>query len=401
MKKQYSFLLLSIIVVLNSCYKKDYTSVDYLKTVLNNLEKIESASYEVYAEHWNIGDTVATLTNSFLVKEYANPSDSTIGSSFVRVYKEDVSKVSMCYDGQMAARFYNDLKRITIDSFTTRPIPFRPIKTPFFNQVQSIIKYAIETNDSISVDIEDLKDSVFLRLTIYVENEVAFFGKAYHLPLHSFSPEDGKTIYELWIDKSTHLPYKYRRERPFHSSVSTCKNYKLNHLDIEQFNATAYFPEDYEVRPYGVRPLKRTPHDLVGKEAPDWTLQTTDKSPVSLADLKSKVLMIQFTSVSCSPCKASIPFLNELSSKYNKDEFDLVAIEVTSKNSDVVKRYKDRNDITYKFLPSTEAVRQDYSITSFPVFFILDENREIKQVLNGYGKGSTDKKIINLINDHI
>ena len=60
-----------------------------------------------------------------------------------------------------------------------------------------------------------------------------------------------------------------------------------------------------------------------------------------------------------------------------------------------------RNDFEYKIVLSTKEVLKDYSIRGFPVFFIMDENQVIRHVLNGYGKGSTDKKIINIINEHI
>lgn len=60
-----------------------------------------------------------------------------------------------------------------------------------------------------------------------------------------------------------------------------------------------------------------------------------------------------------------------------------------------------RNDFDYKFSLSTKEVINAYSITSFPVFFILDENRKITNVLNGYAQEITDKEIRTLINDLI
>ena len=59
----------------------------------------------------------------------------------------------------------------------------------------------------------------------------------------------------------------------------------------------------------------------------------------------------------------------------------------------------NRNHFDYKFLLSTDEVRKDYSISSFPVFFILDENHVIKKVINGYGKGTTDEEIRKIINE--
>ena len=400
MKKQPIIALILMIFLFNAC-TENYTSTAYLEKVLNNLENIESATYTRIAENWNPGDTAASAIYHTYVKEYSNPSDTTIGSKFVVLNQNDSARLEFCYDGQMRALVYDDTKSIVLDSFTARPLPFRPLTPPFFNHVKSILSYAMETNDSISLDIKDLQESVYLRLSIYEEKQVEFFGKAFHMPLSPYNFGDNTSIYELWISKTTDLPYKVRREMSHNISVTTCEDFELNKIDIKDFEASNYFPDDYTIRSYGVRGAKRKKNELLGKTAPDWTLQTADELPVSLTDLESKVLMIQFTSGSCGPCKASIPFLKELSANYNKEDFDFVAIESTSKNTNVLKSYMNRNDFEYKFLLSTKEVLNSYSINSFPVFFILDENRKIKNVINGYGEGTTDEKITDFINELI
>lgn len=382
--------------LLNACEKND-TSTDYLREVLNNLNQIESATYNSIGENWNPGDTAASHVNYSFVKEYNNPSDTTIGAKFIIQNLSILSKPEFCYDGQMRAIFYNAEKRVVIDSFTVRPLPFRPLTPPFFNYVKSIIRYAIETKDSISIDIKDLKDSVYLKLTIYEENQVEFFGKAYHMPLTPYTFGDNTSIYEIWIDESNNLPYKVRREMSHNISVTSCKNAKLNKADIKDFKASDYFPSDYVIQPYGIGGDNKKKNSLIGKEATGWTLQTAEKQMISLTDFKSKVLLIQFTSISCGPCKMSIPFLKELGAIYKKDDFDFVAIESTSNNTNALKNYMERNDFEYKFLLSTKEVLKNYSINSFPVFFILDENRVIKNVIYGYGKGTTDSEIITAI----
>ena len=244
----------------------------------------------------------------------------------------------------MRALVYNDEKRIVPDSFTVRPLPFIPLTPPFFNYVKNIIRYAIETGDSISLDIKDLKDSVYLKLTIFEENQVEFFGKAYHMPLSPYTFGDNTSIYELWIDKSNILPYKVRREMSHNISVTTCKKVELNKIDIKDFKASDYFPHDYIIQSYAIGGDNSKKNDLIGKEAPIWTLQTAEKLQISLTDFKSNILMIQFTSISCGPCKASIPFLKELDSIYKKCDFDFVAIESSSNNTSALKNYMDRND---------------------------------------------------------
>ncbi len=400
MKKRQFLALTLVIIFFNAC-TKDYTSTDYLKKVLNNLDKIESATYNTIGENWNPGDTVASDIYYSFVKEYKNPGDTTIGSKFVILNQADTTKLEFCYDGQMRAIVYNDEKMIVIDSFSVRLLPFRPLAPPFFNYAKSIIKYALETNDSISLDLKDLNDSVYLKLTIYEENQVEFFGKAFHIPPSPYDFGDNTSIYEIWINKTTGLPYKVRREMSHNISVTSCKNYELNKTHIMDFKASDYFQNDYTIQSYSLGGEKKTKNEMVGTKAPGWTLQTADKLPISLSDLKSKVVMIQFTSVSCGPCRASIPFLKALTGIYKKQDFDFVAIECTSANADVLKNYMNRNDFNYKFLLSTKEVLKRYSINSFPVFFILDENRVIKKVIYGYGPGTTDKEIRTLINDLI
>ena len=111
--------------------------------------------------------------------------------------------------------------------------------------------------------------------------------------------------------------------------------------------------------------------------------------------------MIQFTSVSCGPCRASIPFLKQLTSEYKTADFDLVAIESFNRNSNVLNNYKKNNDFYYNFLISTDELNSKYQIKATPVFIIIDENRIIRNIINGYGEGTTDEEIRSALSDLI
>ena len=389
-------VLITILLSVNGC-SNDKNPKNYLEKVLNNLNQIESATYYTKSEGWAPGDTSAYIIFHSYVKEYNNPLDTTIGASFVRLEQEDTTKLMFCYDGNMRTLINHNEKRIVLDSFIVRPLPFRPLSPPFFNFTKNILRYILETGDSISLEFEDLKDSVYLRLTIYVDKQVEFFGKAHYMPNSPYNYGETTSRYELWINKSNDLPYKVRREMSHDIIVITCKNVELNRIKIEDFNASDYFPSDYSIQAYRFGRKKVKKNDLVGKIAPNWSLKDVNNKIVSLEELQSKVLMIQFTSVSCGPCRASIPFLKQLALDYKKEKFDLVAIESFNENSNVLRNYQNRNDFKYKFLMSTKDITESYQIKSTPVFFILDENRVIRKVINGYGKDTTDKKIRNFI----
>lgn len=391
-------ILLILFLTLNTlCCCTDYSSKkEYLETVLKNLDKIETASYTEIVEQWHHGDTVAAATYLHLVKEYAYPSDTTIGSKFVVLDKADSTMLFYGYDGLVRANAYHENEEIVVDDFTARPLPFRPTSPPFFNYTKSIIKYATVTNDSIKFQIEDLKDSIYLKLVIYEENQIEFFGKPFRIPISPYSL-DNTSIYEIWIDKATDLPYKVRREMSHNISVTICKDIKLNRLNINNFKLNDYFPENYKIIPYGKRSSKPAVNRLTGKPAPNWALVSTADSIVNIEQLKSKVLLIQFTSVNCGPCRLSVEFLKKVNESYSKSDVDVIAIECTSKNLNVLKTYSKRNKFDYKFLLSTKEVTTDYSISSFPVFFILNEERIVQKVIDGYAKEHTDRKIKGII----
>jgi len=385
-------------MLLASC-GREYTSIEYLNTVLGNLNKIETASYYEFQESWSPGDTAASFVFTRFVREYRNSSDTAIGSSFVELDSLTRTKASFCYDGHMRATFYDEEKGIMIDSFMVRPLPFRPLSPPFYNYVTSIINYSLTTGDSIFLEMKEQEKDLFMRLTIYEEEQVEFFGKAFHMPPSPYTYGDNTSIYELWIDKETDLPYKVRREMSHDISVSTSLDPEFNMLDINDFMATDFFPPDYEIRQYGYRRTDEEKSALLNCKAPGWRLQSADNQTVSLADLTSGVILIQFTSVSCGPCRASVPFLKELNKEYGKDDFALVAIECTSKNLNALRNYMIRNQIDYTFLQADKEVLKNYSIGSYPVFFILDKERVIREIIKGYAEGATDDRIRFVVNN--
>lgn len=126
MKKNLIIYSILLIVLLSAC-KENYTSKDYLNTVVEKLNKVETASYLSTIENWNPGDTTASFITRRFVKEYNNPSDTTIGAKHVALDALTKTKADFCYDGQMRALFNNDEKEIVIDDFTARPFSMRNI----------------------------------------------------------------------------------------------------------------------------------------------------------------------------------------------------------------------------------------------------------------------------------
>ena len=138
--------------------------------------------------------------------------------------------------------------------------------------------------------------------------------------------------------------------------------------------------------------------DLVGQKAPDWMLKDMYEKPVALSEFKSKVLLVNLTGIGCGACHASIPFLNGLKGKFDAGEFEVVSIETWGRKPHSLRTYADKNQINYRFLCGDEDIVKSYrTYGAAPFFFILDQDRVIRKVIQGYGMERTDKEIIDAI----
>ena len=376
------------------------SSIDYLQKVLDNLEKIESATYFEYKESWQHGDTTAMSIFCEFIKEYNNPVDTTIGAAYINFDCEDITKMEFGYDGDMRVLIYHDYQKIVFDNFTARPLPFRPLSPPFFNYTKNIILYTLTTKDSIDWSLTDFNDHYYLKLTIQEDKQVEFFGKAHYMPDNPYIFGETTSIYELWIAKSDNRPYKVRREMSHDISVSTCSKVEINTLNLDEFSIYDYLPDGYEAKAYGENNREDNVSNLIGEKAPLWILNDKDEQKVSLSGFDGKILLLQFTGIGCGPCQASIPFLKEIKEKYDKDTFDLIAIETWMRKPHSLQNYSKKNELNYSLLSGTDDVVKDYQTGgAAPVFFIIDREQIIRKVIIGYSEEGTGKEIIEAINE--
>lgn len=384
------FAFLSCIALVVYQCRTTYDQKEYLQKVLNNLEQIKSATYYSTISASMPGDTSEFRTYSRYTEEFFNTADTLVGSSYSETQQDRTHKTSWFYDGKAFTYLLWDEKKISIDSAPRRH------PTPFFNFTKSIIKYALDTNDSIITDLKDFGDSIRFRLYIPYRC-IEFQGKpvAFHDPY--LSAKDEFSRYDIWIKKSNNLPYRYRRNMSHQTTWQICNKVEFNKKKIEDFIVAKYFPKEFSVSVNGKQ--KTVNVDLTGNKAPAWSLKDLNNNIISLNDLKSKVLMIQFSGIGCGPCHMAIPFLKKLVNMYNIHDFDFVSIETWSDNIEAMKRYHQVNELNYRFLLSTEAVTRSYQVTGVPAFYILDKDRIIKKIIVGYEREATDKAILDAIKD--
>lgn len=391
------FLLITII----GC-NPNINENDYLRKVSENLDQIKSASY------FSIGVRSApedTLKFSEPMETYhkffVNPSDTLVGSSSASFSAKDTTKMTSFYNGNVRGIVNWDDQYVKIDSFKNHPYPFRIVHYPFYTKINEIIKYTLTTKDSIQTHFKDHGDSIHFSLKI-LNKHVYFHIKPIVIKNESF-PKDETSQFDIWFNKKDNMPYRMRSKWHHSTVFESCYNADFNFTKDTTFIADNYFPSSFNVKyfdPYAPNQVKNE-ESIVGKIAPDWILQDIDFQNIKLRDLKSKVLLIQFTGVGCGPCHHSIPFLKKLVEDYKTKDFEFLSLETWSNNMKGLIRYEKKNEFNFRFLKSTDEVKESYGVSSVPIFFVIDENRIIKKVIKGYKKGTTDNEIKESIDQYL
>ena len=397
MTKKHWISGIAFVMMLCGCSQPDANL--YLKKVIEKLEGIKTAEYHARSIAWNPYDENPIYDLMYVHHEYDNPADTVVGVSYAWFMPNEGMRFEGGYDGKVRMLVYEEHKGILIDDFSSAdsPQPYRLVSPPFFNMTRNILQYALETTDSIETDFVDEDSCYHFSMTIHEDEQVIFVGKPVRDP--NTRPEgmeyDPTSRYEVWIRKSDNLPYKYKKVKDTGTYSEECINPILNQLSLEDFNLYEYIPEDYEVRDYNLnKRMKKAPQNMQDKPAPLWTLPDIEDRPVSLSDIKSKVVLLNFTGIGCGPCQQAVPFLKELKGKYSSEDFELIAIESWGGSTSSRKAYSEKKALNYHFLGATEKVLQDYQTgTSVPRFFLLDENRIIRKIFFGYSKERTGKEI--------
>jgi thiol-disulfide isomerase/thioredoxin len=115
------------------------------------------------------------------------------------------------------------------------------------------------------------------------------------------------------------------------------------------------------------------------KPAPAFTLRDLDGREVSPASLRGKVVIVNFWATWCGPCRAEIPDLVALQTKY-KDTLQVIGISEDEAGVEVVKRFAAEHRINYPVAMITPDVEQQFpGISALPTSFILDRDSRIVQ----------------------
>ncbi|MBI4790431.1 MAG: TlpA family protein disulfide reductase [Chloroflexi bacterium] len=111
--------------------------------------------------------------------------------------------------------------------------------------------------------------------------------------------------------------------------------------------------------------------------APDFTLQTFDGQTIKLADLRGKVVVINFWASWCVPCRDEAPFLEKTWRQYKSRDVVFLGIDWVDPEPDARAYLKEFN-ITYPNGPDLgSTISQQYRIKGVPETFFIGRDGKV------------------------
>lgn len=136
-------------------------------------------------------------------------------------------------------------------------------------------------------------------------------------------------------------------------------------------------------------PTLAQPH--TGFAAPNFALTSTAGESFTLADLKGKVVLVNFWATWCPPCRAEMPAI-DAAYRANKDAGFVVLAVDQMESADVVNAFGAKYNLSFPLLLDADGdINRQYLVSALPTSFFVDRKGVIRDLMIG---GSMSREFI-------
>jgi peroxiredoxin len=121
--------------------------------------------------------------------------------------------------------------------------------------------------------------------------------------------------------------------------------------------------------------------------APAFSLPSRSGDTVSLAQLKGKVVMLNFWASWCGPCRQEMPLLDQMHKRYSALGFTLVGVNVDANSKDA-EDWLSKTPVSFPVLFDRESkVSKLYDVSAMPSTVFIDRQGNVRYLHRGYKAG--------------
>jgi thiol-disulfide isomerase/thioredoxin len=136
------------------------------------------------------------------------------------------------------------------------------------------------------------------------------------------------------------------------------------------------------------------------KPAPGFTLTDSKRAPITLSDLKGKVVLLDFWATWSAGCKIEMPWFVEFDGKYRRNGLAAIGVSMDEEGWAIVAPYLDAHPVSYPIVLGEPDVADRYGVALLPVTLLIDRNGKV--AARHYGvvdKAGLDSEIRKLLKE--
>ncbi len=131
----------------------------------------------------------------------------------------------------------------------------------------------------------------------------------------------------------------------------------------------------------------------IGKPAPQFTLVDTKGKTWNLAELKGKVVFLNFWATWCPPCREEMPSMQTVHALMPEDSFVMLAV-LSNDDPALADAMAAKIGATFPFpIDPNNAVAQAYGLTGVPETYIIDKQGVVREKFLGAVKWNSIENV--------
>lgn len=108
------------------------------------------------------------------------------------------------------------------------------------------------------------------------------------------------------------------------------------------------------------------------KAAPDFAVTDLDGKPLSLAQFRGKVVLLDFWAVDCGGCRVEIPWYVAFDRKYHAQGLQLLGIDMYGEAPAKIRPFMKQSGMEYPVAVGNDALGARFGLEAMPLTLLID-----------------------------